>query len=1113
MSTLKCLVKTNDKMYQIIKVIGSRKRLYQKICLIMRLTTVIMIACLMQVSAAGLAQKITLNERNTPLNNVLRTIGKQSGFAVYFDGKSSLKSQKVTVVVNNASIEEALDQAFKNLEYTYQIDGKTIAIKPKEEANFFERILERLQAIDVTGKIVDESGRPIPGASIKVKGKNTMTSSNDQGTFLLKNVEDNAILEISFIGYQFKEVKASRDIGSIRMEIEVGKLNEVTVNAGYYSVKERELTGSISRVSSKDIENQPVTNVLATMQGRMAGVNITQNTGMPGSGFNIEIRGQNSLRFNGSRPLYIIDGVPYSAQDIGSTYTSGNMPQNNSPLNSINPGDIESIEVLKDADATAIYGSRGANGVVLITTKKGATGKTSFVTNYTSGFGRVAHFKDMMETPSYLSMRREAFANDGITQLPTNAYDVNGTWDQNRNTNWQKELIGGTATYNNVQSSLSGGSAKTQFLLSGNYNRETTVFPGNFEFVKAGGHLNINHESENKRFRLNFSGSSTLQSSNMPSIDITQAATRLSPNAPLLYDQFGKLNWENNTFANPLSEIQGVIEGNTRDLLASSLVSYTIAEGLMLKSSLGYTTLDQKQLNLLPSTIYNPSSGLGSEASSVFTNNIARSSWIVEPQLTWKRNLTSQIALDALVGATLQEQKENRFVNLGTGFGNNSQMRNPASAATTRVLSSEESLYKYEAFFTRVNLNWAGKYLLNLTARRDGSSRFGPGKKFGNFGAVGMAWLFADEKWIKDEIPFLSFGKLRASYGTSGNDQIGDYQYLDSYSTSGNTYQGIAGIQPSRLFNPDFGWEINKKMEVALETGFLKDRIFTTIGWFQNRSSSQLVGLPLPATTGFSSIQANLDAVVQNKGIEVTIETKNIKKDKFEWTSSFNFTRAQNKLVSFPGLETSTYSAQYVIGQSLNISQHYQFIGVNPTTGIYQFKDFNNDGIINTTDRKVIKDRNPKFFSGLHNQLNFNGLAIDFLFHFVKQDNFNENFGNLMPGTMNNQPTIVTSRWQKAGDIAPYQGYSNSNGAKILANSQFTGSDAGVSDASYIRLKNVSLTYQLPKDWTKKFTCKISLQGQNVFTITKYGGVDPEFRVAGYLPPLRVYTSSIQLIF
>ncbi|MDQ1164658.1 SusC/RagA family TonB-linked outer membrane protein [Flavobacterium sp. SORGH_AS_0622] len=961
--------------------------------------------------------------------------------------------------------------------------------------------------------IVTDGNFPLPGVTIVVKGNKNGAITDYNGQFNISASPDDTLF-VSLIGFKTKVVPVNNRVEiNIKLEYDTTTLQEVRVNAGYYSVKERDRTGSIARITSKDIETQPVANVLGTMQGRMAGVNITQNTGMPGGGFSIQIRGQNSLRYDGNDPLYIIDGVPYSSQSVGSGYTSTNMPSQNSPLNSINPSDIESIEVLKDADATSIYGSRGANGVVLITTKKGKSGRTSFSAQYDYGLGRVTRYKDVLSTPDYLAMRREAFANDYVTSYPAWAYDVNGAWDQNRDTDWQKELIGGTSEYTHIQTSLSGGSQQTRFLLGGNYHRETTVFPGSFDYVKSGGHLSLNHESQDKKFSLAFSALYSVQFSTLPSSDLSTTAAMLPPNAPALYDASGNLNWENNTFDNPLATLEGKTKGDTNDIIVNALLSYDIAAGFSIRSSFGYTNLNQQQHNLQPSTLYNPAYGLTSSFSSVFTNNINRNSWIAEPQLVWKNNF-GKAALEALVGTTFQQLKGDNLVSYAMGFSNNHLLENAASASRTGVLNSDENLYRYNSIFTRINFNWEGKYIVNITGRRDGSSRFGPGRQFADFGAAGMAWVFSEEETIKEKLSFLSFGKFRASYGTSGSDQIGDYQYLDSYGSSGYNYQGISGIQPNRLFNPNFGWEVNKKLEAAIETGFFKDRLFLTAIWFRNRSSNQLIGIPLPGTTGFQSIQANLNAVVQNQGFEITLRTLNFKNSVFSWITNFNFTSARNQLISFPGLEGSTYTNQYVIGQPLNIQKVYHYTGLDPLTGVYQFEDVNGDDVLNPADDKqTIKNLNPKFYGGLQNTFQYRNLEFDFLFQFVRQENFNENSGNPMPGTMYNQPSGVLSHWENPGDAGPYQGYSDSNGNRSVANSRLLQSDAAISDASFVRLKNISLSYSLPNEWTKKLTCRLSLQGQNVLTFTKYKGIDPEFKNTGYLPPLRIYTTSIQITF
>lgn len=653
------------------------------------------------------------------------------------------------------------------------------------------------QQASVTG-IVTDGTLPLSGVSVSIKNqKNTVVTDFD-GKFTIA-VSPADILIFVFIGFKTIEIPvARRSVINVQMLEDVTTLQEVKINAGYYTVKESERTGSIARITAKDIEKQPVTNVLATMQGRMAGVNITQDTGVPGGGFNINIRGINSLRTNGNAPLYVIDGVPYSSDAIGSTQTSTVLPTSTSPLSNINPTDIESIEVLKDADATSIYGSRGANGVVLITTKKGKSGDTKFSASISGGTGQVTRFMNLMNTEQYLKMRKQAFVNDGITTYPSYAYDVNGAWDQNRYTNWQKKLIGGTASITNAQLSVSGGNEQTQFLIGGNFNSETTVFPGDFIYKKATMHASLNHQSENKRFRINFSLSYTKQKNDQPWTDLTHDAIFLAPNAPALYDSSGNLNWENGTFNNPLRNLEGKYLTDSGDLIANTVMSYDLVENLELKSNFGFTDLGFTESSTLPSTMYNPSYGIGSESSILFLNTTTRGSWIAEPQLKWKKTL-GKSKFEILIGSTFQSQKNVRIVQKGTGFTSNTLIYNLAAAKNNLVFADEEAIYKYQAFFARLNFNWQKKYIINLTGRRDGSSRFGPGNQFANFGAIGGAWLFSDETWIKERLPFLSFGKLRASYGTTGSDQIGDYMFLDTYSTSGTIYEGTTGLTPTRL--------------------------------------------------------------------------------------------------------------------------------------------------------------------------------------------------------------------------------------------------------------------------------------------------------------------------
>ncbi|RUT68491.1 SusC/RagA family TonB-linked outer membrane protein [Flavobacterium cupreum] len=966
------------------------------------------------------------------------------------------------------------------------------------------------QQHQIQGTITDGIN-PIPGVTIAVKNKSGTSAISDyNGQYIISASATDTLL-VSFIGFKTALVPIKgRKTVDIQLIYDTTTLKEVRVNAGYYSVKESERTGSIAKITSKDIENQPVTNVLATMQGRMAGVNIVQTTGVPGGGFDIQIRGQNSLRTNGNNPLYIIDGVPYSSDPIGTGINSAVLPTQPSPLNSINPDQIESIEVLKDADATSIYGSRGANGVVLVTTKKGKSGKTKFAARMSTGTGTVTRFMDLMNAQEYLNMRIEAFANDGISPIPDYAYDVNGTWDQNRNTDWQKELLGGTAVITDIQTSLSGGSEQTQFLLSGNFNKQTTVFPGDFNYKKGNLHLNVNHESENKKFRINTSIGYTIQNNNQPRLDLMREAVKISPNAPALYNTDGTLNWENNTFNNPLRNLEGKYSSKTNDLIANVMLSYNLTQDLQLKSSFGYTTLNNTETTANPSTRYNPAFGLGPEFSTLIASGADRKSWIIEPQLNWNKTIR-QGKLNILLGSTFQSQQSNQLVQYASGFSSNSLIYNLSSASNIFTMVSEETEYKYQAFFARLNYNWQEKYILNLTGRRDGSSRFGPGNQFAVFGAVGGAWLFSKENIFKNNA-FLSFGKLRASYGITGNDQIGDYQYLNTYASTGINYGGIVGLQPTRLFNPNFGWETNKKFEVALETGFFNDRVFLTAAWYNNHSSNQLTGIPLPGTTGFSTLQGNLDATVQNRGIELTLRTVNIQKNDFNWSTNINLTIARNKLLQFPDLESSTYSNQYIIGQSLSIQKVYHFTGVDPQTGIYTYEDVNGDGQLSgIEDKKTIKDFSPQYYGGLQNTLRYKHWQLDFLFQFVKQINYNESIYFGVPGSSGNQPKAVLNHWQQLGDIADYPIYTDgTNSTAVDAYYKYFESDGVISDASFVRLKNISLSYEIP---LKDVQCKLFFEGQNLLTFTKYKGADPEFKSSGYLPPLRVLSAGVQFSF
>src|SRR5690606_24911974 len=395
-------------------------------------------------------------------------------------------------------------------------------------------------------------------------------------------------LVFSYLGYKTVEIAITDStVIDVVLEQDVNQIDEIVINAGYYSVKDRERTGSISRVTAKDIEKQPVNNPLEALQGRMTGVDIVQTSGVAGSGFEVKIRGQNSI-MAGNNPLYIIDGVPYDGNSMSDRNISGQiMPMGNiSPLNMINPATIESIEILKDADATAIYGSKGANGVVLITTKKVKGGKTNYTFNVHSGVASISSKVKLLNPQQYLEMREEAFANDGISNYPFYAYEVNGTWDQNKCTDWQEELSGITAYTHNLGGIVSGGNKQTAFLISGMYNEETAVFPGEFKYNRTNIPTTINHHSLDNRFNITFSSGYGKSTNFQPMKDLTLEALTLAPVSPLVYNEDGELNWENSTWVNPLAVLQSTFQNETTNLLSNAVISYRLFSNLETKVNL-----------------------------------------------------------------------------------------------------------------------------------------------------------------------------------------------------------------------------------------------------------------------------------------------------------------------------------------------------------------------------------------------------------------------------------------------------------------------------------------------------------------------------------------------
>lgn len=1094
-------------------------RLPAQMMRVMRLLTFLLFAACLSASASVTAQSVTISGKALTYEQVFAAIKKQTGYVVMYDQELLSDKKTFSLSVTNLPLSGLLRMILKDQPLKYEIADKTIFISRKSNVEFIPAPPPEKVAPPVTGVVRRQDGRPLPGATVKIKGSARGVSTDENGRFSLE-VESGQALVISYTGYQEQEVKVrSSDVLTIVLALADSKLEEIQIIA-YGQTTRRFQTGSVSTVKAADIERQPVGNVFNALKGLVPGLDIVQRTGTPGSPIRLNIRGLNSLT-GANEPFVLVDGVPFASTSFsaGRNSTLGAFGEV-SAFNAINPNDIERIEFLKDADATAIYGSRGANGVILITTKKGKPGKTEVNLNVYRGFGQISRRMELLNTRQYLDMRYEAFANDNIDWRANSivAHDLK-SWDTTRYTNWQDVLIGGTAQYTNAQLSLSGGNQLTNFSVSGNYFKETTVYPGDFGNYKASFRTSLNHKSVDDRLRIGVGALFTFDFNKLPSTSPMDIA--LPPVAPEIYDANGNLNWEGGTWTNPLAVMQRTTEYATHNLNLSSQISYRLFKNFHLKTDIGLNKIDHDNVGLEPLISLNPFAA--NPQNSAYVIKSAATSWNIEPYLEygqdiWKGKLT------ALFGGTFQQRKNESTIIQSTNFVSDALLRTP-EAAQSYVLTSSNSLYRYNSVFGRLNYNLYGRYILNLTARRDGSSRFGPGRQFGNFGAVGLAWIFSEESFVKERLPFLSFGKLRSSYGVTGSDAIGDYAYLSTYSSSFyQSYFGGTAFKPDRLFNPEYAWESNRKADVALELGFKNDDILFSVNYYNNRSSNQLVGLPMPAMVGFSSVNGNLNATVLNAGWEFALNLIALRNSDFEWRSSANLTIPRTKLVSYPDLETSTHANTYRIGQSLSLVRAYDFVGVNPQTGVNVFRDRNGKDTSFITsiffgqpDRVAMINQVPHFYGGINNTFSYRNFSLDVLFQYAQRTrNTNLAVYYGVPGAATNVPLYVyENSWRQPGDITLFQKFTQATNTPAYRSRITSNIDSHYGVVNFLRLSNASLSWRLPAPWLQKVRAKsarIYMQGQNLFTFTDFKGEDPEAGSTA-LPVLRVVTMGAQINF
>jgi TonB-linked SusC/RagA family outer membrane protein len=1054
------------------------------------------------------ADGITLHFENATLQKIFSAIEAQSKIRFVYTNEQLSDAKLVTITATNESLGDVLQKCFHDQPITYFLEDHYVIIRrittdPEGDSR------------EVRGAVKNDKGDPVAGATVSIQGSERATVTEADGNFILKQVKVGSTIIFSGANVETnKMVFKGQQSLNITLKAKVNKLEEIQVIA-YGTTTKRLSTGAMNKITSEAVSQQPVTDPLAAMEAQAPGLDITQNTGVAGGSFTVRIRGQNSLQ-NGNEPLYIIDGVPFISTSLSNPGLSAVITGGGSPLSTLNPKDIESIEVLKDADATAIYGSRAANGVVMITTKSGKAGKTKIDLNISGGVGKVANSFKLLNTQQYLAMRHEAFANDGQTPDPYNAKDLL-LWDTTRYTDWQKALIGQTSHILDANLAISGGSANTQYRLAGGYYRQSAVVPGSYDYQKISGAASITSSSADQKFKIQFNAVYNVEENNLPNIDPTANIFSLPPDAPPAYDSISKLNFANGYSQNPYQTFVRSYSSQTENLISDALISYQIIDGLVLKSNFGYSSTHMDEWQLLPLTSFDPAYGL----SSGFTNTSTHlfNNWIVEPQLEYQKSIKS-IKWNMLLGATFNQNMGQSTAISANGFPSDALLENLSAASSVTVTNNNSTLYRYNAFFGRLNINWRDEFLFNLTGRRDGSSRFGPANRFANFGAIGAAWVFSKQSFIRKALPIISFGKLRASFGTNGNDQIGDYGYLDIWQPTYNAYNGSSGLTPASLYNPNYKWETNQKLDIAIELGLAKDRLFFSIDYYHNITTNQLIGYPLSFVTGFSSIKDNSFAKLLNEGWEFELNGVLIKTERFTWSLSLNLTIPKNELLSYPNLAGSNYANAYEIGRSVYLPKLFHSTGVDPKTGVYTFLDVNKDGKItypdDLTDYKTLE---KNYYGGLGSSFQCGPWQLNFLFQFVQQSGRNYLYGYPdAPGAMTNQPTIVLNRWRQPGNITSIQQFTQdpgSAGYQAWFNASLLG-DNTISNASFIRMKNISLSYHLPQKWMDKShwqDIRIYVQGQNLFTISHYEGLDPETQSISVLPPLRTIVAGVQFIF
>jgi TonB-linked SusC/RagA family outer membrane protein len=994
-------------------------------------------------------------------------------------------------------------------------------------------LMQAQTPVTIQGHVTDASdGKGIPGVNILIKGTTNGTTSDADGAFsLAANPTD--VLVISSIGFKAVEVVVGNQTNlNIQLENDVSQLGEVIV-VGYGTQEKKDVTGSIASINNKDFANQPTTNMAGNIQGKLAGVNITSASGTPGASLNVSIRGA-------SNPLYVVDGIPMLSESNSSIQTStdtqGNVQgsgQQVSTISDINPNDIESIEILKDASAAAIYGARASNGVVLITTKRGKAGKTKFNVNYYTGMQTPTREIPFLNSQQFMGLINDAIKQDNIISnnganpdaiypgfqyagsgldAPFNFGDANA---QKVNTNWLHEVLK-NAPITNYEMSATGGGDKTKFYVAGTYfDQSGIVIQSGYKRLSF--RVNLDHQATDKlSFGLTFNASNSKNRRSFNDDSYTGVITNALGADPLMpvYDANGNyadytayhVDWLSD---NPVKSANQIIANTTSYRLVGSLFSeYKFTQELKFRTSWSMDFNDLLDNQYFSPTTANAQAQGGIANASVFQ----QLTWLNENIFTYKKSV-GQSNFNALAGFTLQETRSTTTGLSGQGFPSGG-LTNISSAAIITAGQATGTGFGLISYLGRVNYDYKDKYLLAVTTRIDGSSRFPKNNQYALFPSISAGWRISQEEFFGKNETVTSL-KLRASYGLTGDQEIGNFQNVKLYKPT--RYNNLGGLSPAQLADPRLRWQTNKTFDVGLDWELFQGRISGTIDYFKSNKTNLLSSNSVAGSTGFSTVVQNAGEI-ENRGWEFSVTSINVQNDKLKWRTNFNISFIKNEIISLTnnGLQISAYADNAPTnvlqkGQAVGTFWAVKYLGVNPANGDEMFLNAAGQSVnaqnVSISDARLAGSPIPKFFGGFNNNFNFGKfdvlLATSFswgnkIYNLIKQTYLNMGYsdGGGSSYVYANNSTAVLRRWQKPGDITDV------GRASFINQNYFNNSTQFIEDGSFLRIRTLSIGYTLkPKNIQAFDRIRIYAQVQNLYVWTKYTGFDPEVSSTGSSNP------------